>query len=88
MLNGVSAARRNRLKPAAVTTSLILASPAWAPSASPTSCDSEAGVQAVEHGHEAVTGTTVQPTSATSAPSSSRPTTPSSAGSHSDIRLA
>src|ERR1700733_2740233 len=44
MLNGVSAARRKRVKPAAVTTSLIRASPAWAPSASPTSCDSEAGV--------------------------------------------
>src|SRR5580692_1278830 len=43
-LNGVCAARRKRVKPAAVTTSLILASPAWAPSASPTSCDSEAGV--------------------------------------------
>jgi len=43
-LNGVSAARRNRVKPAAVTTSLILASPACAPSASPTSWDSEAGV--------------------------------------------
>src|ERR1700683_1128313 len=44
-LNGVSAARRKRVKPAAVTTSRILASPAWAPSASPTSCDSEAGVR-------------------------------------------
>src|ERR1700735_4938820 len=44
VLSGVSAARRNRVKPAAVTTSLILASPAWAPSASPTSCESEAGV--------------------------------------------
>src|ERR1700729_2061437 len=44
MLNGVSAALRNRVKPADVTTSLIRASPAWAPSASPTSCDSEAGV--------------------------------------------
>ena len=43
-LKGVSAARRKRVKPAAVTTSLILASPAWAPSASPTSWDSEAGV--------------------------------------------
>src|ERR1700728_758931 len=44
MLNGVSAALRNRVKPAVVTTSLIRASPAWAPSASPTSWDSEAGV--------------------------------------------
>src|ERR1700689_2881008 len=39
-LSGVSAARRNRVKPAAVTTSRILASPACAPSASPTACDS------------------------------------------------
>src|SRR5581483_2636687 len=43
-LNGVSATRRKRVKPAASTTSLILASPACAPSASPTSCESEAGV--------------------------------------------
>src|SRR5271165_5420393 len=34
-LNGVSAIRRNRVKPPAVTTSRILASPACAPSASP-----------------------------------------------------
>ena len=33
------------MKPPAVTTSRIRASPAWAPSASPTSCDSDAGVQ-------------------------------------------
>ena len=45
MLNGVSAARRKRVIPPAVTTSRMRASPAWAPSASPTSCDSEAGVQ-------------------------------------------
>src|SRR5207248_11502228 len=44
LLNGVSATRRNRVKPAAVTTSRIRASPACAPSASPTSCESEAGV--------------------------------------------
>ena len=44
-LNGVSAARRKRLNPPAETTSRIRASPAWAPSASPTSCESEAGVQ-------------------------------------------
>ena len=43
-LNGVSLARRKRVRPAWVTTSRILASPAWAPSASPTSCDSDAGV--------------------------------------------
>ena len=36
-LKGVSAARRKRVKPASVTTSEILAGPAWAPSASPTS---------------------------------------------------
>ena len=45
MLNGVSAARRKRVKPPALTTSRIRASPACAPSASPTSCDSDAGVQ-------------------------------------------
>ena len=44
-LNGVSAALRNRVKPPEVTTSRIRASPACAPSASPTSCDSDAGVQ-------------------------------------------
>src|SRR5205814_6981096 len=43
-LNGVSAARRKREKPLPTTTSRIRASPAWAPSASPTSCDSDAGV--------------------------------------------
>jgi len=43
-LKGVAATRRNCVKPAAVTTSRILASPAWAPSARPTSCDSEHGV--------------------------------------------
>jgi hypothetical protein len=43
-LNGVSLARRKRVRPARVTTSRIAASPAWAPSASPTSCDSDAGV--------------------------------------------
>ena len=43
-LNGVSAARRKRVQPPAVTTSRIRASPAWAPSARPTSCESEAGV--------------------------------------------
>ena len=44
-LKGVSAARRKCLNPPPVTTSRILASPACAPSASPTSCDREAGVQ-------------------------------------------
>ena len=43
-LNGVSLARRKRVRPARVTTSRIRASPAWAPSASPTSWDSDAGV--------------------------------------------
>jgi len=43
-LNGVSAAWRKLLKPPAETTSPIRAGPAWAPSASPTSCDSDAGV--------------------------------------------
>ncbi len=44
-LKGVSVARRKRLKPPAATTSPIRASPAWAPRARPTSCDSDAGVQ-------------------------------------------
>src|SRR6266516_2617995 len=44
-LNGVSVARRNRVRPPEVTTSRIRASPAWAPSARPTSWDSDAGVQ-------------------------------------------
>ena len=43
-LNGVSAARRKRVKPPASTTSRIRASPACAPSARPTSCESDAGV--------------------------------------------
>ena len=42
-LKGVSAARRKLVKPAAVATSRSLASPACAPSASPTSCDSALG---------------------------------------------
>lgn len=44
-LNGVSVALRKRLKPPAAITSLSRFSPACAPKASPTSCDSEAGVQ-------------------------------------------
>ena len=44
-LKGVSATRRKRVKPAATTTSRSRASPAWAPSASPTSWASDAGVQ-------------------------------------------
>ena len=44
-LKGVCSARRKRVKPPATTTSRIFACPACAPSASPTSCDSEAGVQ-------------------------------------------
>ena len=47
-LSGVSAARRNRVKPACSKTSRRRASPAWAPSPSPTSCDSEFGVQMPE----------------------------------------
>ena len=42
---GVSAARRKCVKPASVKTARSLPSPAWAPSPSPTSCDSELGVQ-------------------------------------------
>ena len=44
-LNGVCVARRKCEKPPVVTTSRKRFSPAWAPSASPTSCESEAGVQ-------------------------------------------
>src|SRR5579862_10027748 len=44
MLNRVSVARRKRVSPPATTTSRIRASPACAPSANPTSCDSDAGV--------------------------------------------
>ena len=44
-LNGVSVARLNVLKPASVKTLRNRASPAWAPRPSPTSWDSEFGVQ-------------------------------------------
>ena len=44
-LNGVCAARRKVPKPASVTTLRMRSSPACAPSAAPTSCASEAGVQ-------------------------------------------
>lgn len=44
-LNGVSATLANRVNPPCATTSRIRAGPAWVPSASPTSCESEAGVQ-------------------------------------------
>ena len=44
MLNGVWATRRKLVKPPALMTSPIVASPACAPSASPSSCDSDAGV--------------------------------------------
>ena len=44
MLNGVSVARRKRLKPAEVTTSRMRASPDCAPRQSPTSCDRDEGV--------------------------------------------
>jgi hypothetical protein len=47
MLTGVSAARRTRLKPPALITSASFACPAWAPSAIPTSCDSDTGTQAM-----------------------------------------
>jgi hypothetical protein len=43
-LNGVSAALRNWVNPAASVISRILAGPACVPRASPTSWDSEAGV--------------------------------------------
>jgi hypothetical protein len=46
-LNGVSAARRNRVKPALVATCLSRASPACAPRAAPTSCASEFGVHSI-----------------------------------------
>lgn len=50
MLNGVSTARRMRVKPPAVSTSRKRASPACAPRAAPTSCLSDAGTQiAVEN---------------------------------------
>jgi hypothetical protein len=42
---GVSAARRNRVNPASSATARSRFSPACAPSASPTSCDFDAGVQ-------------------------------------------
>ena len=45
LLNGVDAASRKLRKPAATVTSRIRAGPAWVPSAAPTGCDSEAGVQ-------------------------------------------
>ena len=44
MLNGVSVARRMRVKPACANTSRSLASPACAPNPSPTSWAREAGV--------------------------------------------
>jgi hypothetical protein len=43
-LNGVSVARRNRVKPASANTRASRVSPAWAPSARPTSCEREFGV--------------------------------------------
>jgi hypothetical protein len=45
MLKGVSVARRTLRKPPPVITSRSFASPACAPSAAPTSCDSEVGTQ-------------------------------------------
>ncbi len=45
MLNGVSATRRNCVSPAWAATSRSRASPACAPSAVPTPCASDAGVQ-------------------------------------------
>ena len=47
MLKGVSAARRTLRKPPAVMTSRNFASPACAPSAAPTSCESEVGTQPI-----------------------------------------
>src|SRR5215468_7695717 len=46
-LKGVSVARRKRVKPPAVTTCRSRASPACAPSPSPTSWLSDAGVQTI-----------------------------------------
>src|SRR5262249_10298372 len=46
--SGVSAALPNRVNPARLNTSASRASPAWAPSAAPTSCDSEFGAQMAE----------------------------------------
>ena len=45
MLNGVSVARRTLRKPPAMTASRSFASPACAPNAAPTSCDSDVGTQ-------------------------------------------
>src|SRR5262249_7798700 len=45
MLKGVSVARRTLAKPALPITSRRRCSPAWAPSAAPTSCDFEVGTQ-------------------------------------------
>ena len=47
MLNGVSAARLTLRNPPEVMTSRSLASPACAPSAAPTSCESEVGTQPI-----------------------------------------
>jgi hypothetical protein len=47
MLNGVSAARRTLEKPPLTMTSRSFASPAWAPSAAPTSCDLDVGRQII-----------------------------------------
>ena len=47
MLNGVSAARRTRVNPAACKIFERRPSPACAPSPNPTSCDREAGVQSI-----------------------------------------
>ena len=44
-MNGVSVARRTRVKPAVVRISRRRFSPAWAPRAVPTSWESEFGVQ-------------------------------------------
>ena len=48
MLRGDSVARRKCVNPASSNTARRRASPAWAPSPSPTSCDSEFGVQIAE----------------------------------------
>ena len=53
ILNGVSATRRSVAKPALVTISRSLASPAGARSAVPTSCDRD---RRAEQGREAVVG--------------------------------
>lgn len=48
MLNGVDAAVRTLVNPASCATSVNRAGPACAPSARPTACDCDAGVQIID----------------------------------------